>query len=187
MTFKDIIKAREAHAQLKKDYFFEFVLFSYQWWFLLVLTIGLWIGWLVILDKKRLTPILYVGLISSLIATISDDIGVTSGLWTYPYKLTYFSNQLYPVDFAIIPVGYMLLYQFFHIWKHYLIALLVLSVFATFVVESVFVRMDIYLLLKWKHWYSSPFYFLIGALVKYSVDKLCIKQSKLVDNKTNHF
>lgn len=175
MTFKEVIKAHDYYGQLKEEYFLENVLFSYQWWFLLLLTIGLWVCWLVIVDKKRLTPILFVGLISSLIATISDDIGVASGLWNYPHKLAYFAGQLYTVDFAIIPVCYMLLYQFFHIWKYYLIALLVLSVFATFAVEPLFVWMDIYVLLNWKHYYSTPFYFLIGILVKYFAEKIAFE------------
>ncbi|WP_152640146.1 CBO0543 family protein [Virgibacillus necropolis] len=168
----EIIDTHEKYSQLKKQHFFENTLFSFQWWILVTITVVLWMIWAVMVDKKRLNIILLVGLITSLLALIMDDIGISLNLWTYPSQLTYFVSRLYPVDVAIIPVFYMLLYQYFRAWKSYLVVLTLLSLFAIFVSEPIFSELDIYTLLRWKYWYSFPIYILMGIFVKGLVDKI---------------
>lgn len=113
-----------------------------------------------------------VGLMASTIALILDEIGLFLTLWAYAYQLAPFTNKLLTVDIAIIPVSYMLLYQYVRKWRPYLITLAVLSLFAVFVAEPIFGVLDIYILLGWEHWYSTPFYFLIGVFVKWMADKV---------------
>ncbi|WP_404451776.1 hypothetical protein LG329_15745 [Virgibacillus necropolis] len=168
----EIIEANEKYGQLKRVNFFENVIFSYQWWILLFITFVVWIIWGLLVDKSRMKNIFLVGMTTSLLAVILDGIGLTLNLWAYPYQLLYFTGQLFTVDLAIIPVFYMLLYQYSRTWKSYFVKLILLSIFATFVAEPIFVKLDIYRLLQWEHWYSTPFYILIGVFVKWLVDKI---------------
>jgi hypothetical protein len=104
------MQIQKQFADLQKEYFFENILFSYQWWILMATTIILWIVWLLVVDKKRLKVILIVGLITSMMAVVMDDIGLSVTAWFYPYQLVYFTTRLNAVDLAVIPVSYMLLY-----------------------------------------------------------------------------
>ncbi|WP_373894241.1 CBO0543 family protein [Virgibacillus sp. CBA3643] len=167
-----IIERQARFVQLKNEYFFESIIFSYQWWFLLIIAVGLWIVWAIVVDKKRLNAILLVGFMASMIALILDELGLFLALWVYAHHLAPFTHKLLTVDIAIIPVSYMLLYQHARKWKPYLIKLGLLSLFAVFVAEPIFGVLDIYILLGWKHWYSTPFYFLIGVFVKWMADKI---------------
>lgn len=168
----ELIELQKAYAQLRKQHFFEHVLFSYQWWIFVFLMIGLWTIWTILVEKRRLNIILLVGLITSSIAFIFDDIGVTLALWAYPYEFAYVTSHMSPVDLAIIPVSYMLLYQYANNWKPYILTLILLTLFGAFIAEPTFVKLDMYRLLQWQHWYSLPFYILIGIFVKWLVDKI---------------
>lgn len=185
-TMKDIIEANEAFTQLKKQYFLDHVLYSHQWWFLVALTITIWVVWMFLVDKYRLVPICLIGLFTGLIAIIMDDFGITMNLWNYQYKLSYLTNQFYTVDLAVIPVSYMLLYQYVPRWKNYIIVLITLSLFGTFIAEPFFVKLDIYVLLLWQHWYSTPIYILIGIIVKWITDNMDKKQCCGKDTKDGH-
>ncbi|MBY7145022.1 hypothetical protein KFZ56_18555 [Virgibacillus sp. NKC19-3] len=167
-----IIESQQQFVQIQNHYFFEYVLFSYQWWLLLLITVGLWVFWAIVVDKKRWNAILLVGLMASIIALLLDELGLNLTLWTYAHQLAPFTNKLLTVDIAIIPVSYMLLYQYARKWRPYLITLAALSLFAVIIAEPVFELLDIYILLGWEHWYSTPFYFLIGIFVKWFGDKV---------------
>jgi len=162
----------KAYMEIRDDIFFEHVLFSYQWWILLFIIVGLWILWGVIVDKNRIVSILLVGLLTSIIAIVLDDIGLNLMLWDYPYWITPFTSRMDPVNIAIIPVSYMLVYQYMRTWKAYAIMLVMASLFATFIAEPIFIKLNMYLILQWKYWYSLPFYIAIGISAKWFVDKL---------------
>lgn len=168
----EIIQIQEKYARLQTKHFYENVIFSFQWWFLLTLTVVIWIIWIVLVDKKRLHNILLIGLLTSLIAFFLDDIGYSMALWNYSYSLVPYTSIQIPIDLAIIPVFYMLLYQYFRKWKSYLIALTLITLFAVFVVEAFFIEIGIYVPLRWELWYAAPIYFLIGIFVKSLIDKI---------------
>lgn len=168
----EFIDIHEKYAQLHQQHFYENVIFSYQWWFLILTMVILWSIWAFLVDKRQLHMILLTGLLSSAAALTLDEIGISMALWVYPYYLIPFSNVQYPIDIAIIPVFYMLLYQYFKKWKSYLIVLIILTLFAVIIVEPLFVWLGIYKPLNWNHWLSAPGYMLLGTIVKGIVDKV---------------
>src|SRR5699024_12118590 len=91
----------KAYMEIRDDIFFEHVLFSYQWWILLFIIVGLWILWGVIVDKNRIVSILLVGLLSSIIAIVLDDIVLNRMLSDYPYWIAPFTSRLYHLTTAI--------------------------------------------------------------------------------------
>lgn len=169
---KELIQIQDKYTHLHTKHFYENVIFSFQWWFLLIITIVLWIIWIVLVDKKRINNILLIGLLTSLIAFLLDNIGYSMALWNYPYYLTPFTSTQIPINLAIIPVFYMLLYQYLRKWKSYLVALTLITLFAVFVVEAFFIKIGIYVPLRWEIWYAVPIYILIGILVKSLIDKI---------------
>lgn len=167
----ELIAIHEKYAQIHTQQFSENIFLSYQWWFLLGISIALWTVWIIFVDKKRLNSILLTGLFTSTTALILDDIGLSMALWIYPYYLFPFSSVQYPIDLAIIPVFYMLLYQYSPQWKAYLFNLTLLTLFAVFVAEPLFTHLGIYIPIHWKHLYSIPGYLLLGIISKGLVDQ----------------
>src|SRR5699024_11233653 len=141
---------------------FGYVLFSLQLLFLLVTFHGLWGLWGMKVDKKRILPNLLVGLLTSVIAIILNDNGPDLKAWGYSYWLTPFTSRMDPVNIAIIPVSYMLVYQYMKTWKTYVIMLVLASLFGVLIAEPIFVTLKLYLILQWTYWYSMLFYIAIG-------------------------
>ncbi|UOR13670.1 CBO0543 family protein [Halobacillus amylolyticus] len=156
----------------------EHELFSFNWWFLLVITIVPWIMWWRLVDKKRLLEISFMGALVTVTAMFLDTVGISFLLWTYGYKLIQMVPTLNPVDFTVIPVCYMLLYQWFSKWKSYLIAHVVTAAGAVFIAEPLFVWMNIYTLHSWEYIYSFPFYIAIGVGFKWLIQKMKTRQNR---------
>jgi len=142
-------------------------LFSYQWWILLGALVVPWWVWWKHVDKSRLIEITLLGLMTWIITSFLDAILSELCLWEYNYYVIPLWPRLISADFTIVPVIYMFVYQYFREWKGFLIAMLVVSVLFTFIGELLLVWLNIYTLNEWKHYYSFPIYFVLGASVKY--------------------
>lgn len=175
---REIIEGRMEQYELEKAYFLDHTLFSVQWWVLILITIALWIIWIVLIDKKRLGAILLVGFIASMLAFVMDEIGIKMTLWIYPRPFTPFVNRLNVVDLAIIPVSYMLLYQYVRKWRSYVIVLIIMMLFAIFIAEPLFGKWYMYIKVKWEYWYSGPIYVAMALFTKWVVDKVVQVQDK---------
>jgi len=169
--WRDIIELSKQYREMKMEYWLNENLFSTSWWILFVTTIGIFIVWLVLLDKKRIIEILLFGLFVTGIAVIADAIGVALSLWRYP-------NTLLPVPLIVevhrvqMPVIYMLIYQYFPAWKPFLIAVTVNAFVFAFILEPALVLLKIYEPYHWNHIYSLLPYILIAAGFKLTVNKL---------------
>lgn len=144
----------------------DHVLFSIQWWILLATLIIPWVVWWKLVDKRNFKVILLYGLIIMSLINIMDHTGLQLMLWSYEYKLTPLIPILSPVDLSLLPVLYMLMYQYFRKWKSFWIAQIVGAAIFSFVGEPIFVALGIYRMLNWKHYYSYPFYIALAVLIR---------------------
>ena len=151
-------------------------LFSLVWWLMLILLISLWFIWWKRVDKTRLHEIVTYGLMVSLIAIIIDVIGTHFVLWGYPNMLEPLVSALTVSNFALLPVTYMLIYQYFSDWKSFTIASVILSFLLAFVAEPIAILLDIYQMNNWKHSYDFPLYILLAVLLKWTMNKIMIIQ-----------
>lgn len=171
--FQEIEKQYEHLRQLWSDYWIQEVVFTYQWWIIVLMLIIPFFIWWRLVDKTRIIEISIVGLMSSIIAFILDQIGSSLGFWTYPYTLTHLERDMWAVaDFSILPFFYMMIYQWFPKWKTYLIGIVLFAVFSAFVGETIFQWLGIYVMLNWEHIYSVIGYILLGLFVKFVVERL---------------
>lgn len=169
---KTLIELNRKINELRYHYWFTEVIFTLNWWVLLFLTVIPWLIWWKIADKKRLVEVLLYGILISLISVLLDEIGSYFSFWIYQYQLIPISPRLNPIDLTVMPVTYMVVYQFFKKWRPFLIAQLVLSLGAAFVAEPLFIWMGIYKPLNWELFYSSIIYFAMGVLTKWWVEHL---------------
>lgn len=167
MNQEEMLKLEMRLSDVTLDYWFHHDLFTWRWWILLGLSILPLIIWWKILDKTRKPEILIYGLCTALLTTFLDVLGWNLNLWSYPHKLLPMCIPLIPADLITLPIFYMLIYQRFLLWRSFLGATVVLAAILSFVMEPLFLRLEISKFLAWKHVYSLPIYILIPTLGKW--------------------
>lgn len=177
-SWEEITKIREAHREAYWAYWINENLFSFGWWFILVLNIlFLYIVWK-LLDRTRLFELLTVGGLASIFSTILDTVTVQYGLTGYPTSLTPISPSFFIATLIILPVIYILLYQFFSTWKAFITANVVAGTFFSFVGENLLRWLNIYQYIQWNSFYSLITYVGIAIVIKWVMGTLVKIQKK---------
>jgi len=172
-TFEDVVRIqKEADEALRRYWADEVFLVSYQWWVILGLTFIPFIVWWKIVDRKRLFEIATYGLLVSTVSVIFDAIGVETDLWEYRYREVPLLDVLMVFDISVMPVVFMIAYQYFNTWKSFAAAHIVLAAVFAFVAEPLLVWMDIYVLMGWKYIYSFPVYLAIAVVLRWLMQRL---------------
>jgi len=164
-----LIGLTEQIREVRLDYWFNEVVFTTNWWFLLLLSIIPWVLWIKFIDPKRLFETLFYGSLISIYSILLDDIGSYYLCWIYQYQLVPISSRLNPVDLALMPVTYMVVYQYFKSWKTFFIAQSILSFGAAFLFEPLFEWLHIYRPIHWYLIYSFIIYLVLGIFNKWFV------------------
>ena|SRR5699024_2715685 len=166
VSTKELYEAQQYYFDVTYDRWINDVLFTFNWWFLLlILIVPLFIWWKWV-DKTRIMEIVLVGLLIGILATFLDLTGIFLSVWTYNYTLIQFFPSFNPVNFSLLPVSYMLLYQWVPQWKWFIILLTFAAAFGAFLAEPLFIWMHIYDQTWWKHIYSFLIYIAMGIGVK---------------------
>ncbi|MFD1739579.1 CBO0543 family protein [Bacillus salitolerans] len=169
-TYNEIEATREILNKLEHAYWSENVLFSWQWWFLLFSTIIPWVIWWILVDKTRFFEIMTFGFWWLVIATILDVLGVSLSIWAYPLKLTHLMPPLVPADMAVIPVTYMLLYQYSRRWTNFIILSVIVAAVFSYVIEPFFEHFHMLRFLNgsipWSHLISFIWFFILSMIVR---------------------
>ncbi|WP_223700432.1 CBO0543 family protein [Sutcliffiella deserti] len=139
-----------------------------RWWLLFLSIFLPWVIWWIFADKNRLYELLIYGMLWAVIATWLDLIGTSNGLWEYPYNLYNKVPTLLPADLSVIPVMFMLLYQYLSNWKKFLLGSVLVSSLLSFVLEPLFIKFSMLNLINWTH-FKSLFSFVILALLTKSI------------------
>ncbi|QOR68019.1 hypothetical protein IM538_07770 [Cytobacillus suaedae] len=177
--YKKITQLNEKLIDLHKEYWHKEVVFTFEWWFVIGTLILPWIIWWKLVDKSRIKEISYVGVMIMVLSFLLDQLGAALLLWSYPITLTPLSREVFdPADFAILPLCYMMIYQYFPKWKVYSLAMILFGFFGAYVGGNLYEWLGIYKIYHWKHIYSVPIYFLIGVFVKYVMNKLTSIENK---------
>ncbi|MCM3567749.1 CBO0543 family protein [Neobacillus mesonae] len=159
-------------AEMKNEYWLHHDVFTFQWWLLLTIFILPWILWWRYVDKNRLKDIVLFGSLLMLLVGLLDDIGVNAQLWSYPYQLVQAIPRLAAIDYGILIVAHMTVYQFYTKWKSFIIVNLVMAAIFTFIFEPLTVWLNIYKLDNWKYIYSLPIYVAKAVFVKWLVQRI---------------
>lgn len=157
-----IDKVNEQNIQIWLNH----VLFTWQWWFGVILSIVPWILWILWRKKESTYRLLCAGFFAMLLSSWLDDIGSETGTWHYYYEVLPYIPAYEPWDFTLMPVGIM----FFLQYKPHISPYLKAAVFAgiaAFVAEPLFAAIGLYNREHWKHIYSFPIYATIYLAAHY--------------------
>lgn len=170
-SLMDIMETQAKLSKIRWDYWRDDIIFSYQWWFLIITFVILFIVWIRLLDKRRLLTILLFGFITLNIVTFLDTLGGELQIWEYPKMILPWGPRILCID-LMISIYFMLLYQFFTKWRSYIFASIILSAIFSFIFEPIAILLGIYIQLSWSHFYSFPIYILLAVSIKWIVEKL---------------
>ena len=165
-TFEQIIDAQNHCTGLQNLHWLRQEVFTFQFWLLIALLILPWFLWWKLADKKRFFELLIFGLLVETIVTVLDELGCQLNFWEYRYDIEPLFPRLIPMNFTMLPISYMLIYQYFMRWKTYLIASSIIATCFAFIGEPIFNYLNIYELLNWRHIYSFPIYILLAVIFK---------------------
>ncbi|MBM6617867.1 CBO0543 family protein [Bacillus suaedaesalsae] len=146
-------------------------LFTWNWWVLLAFALLPWMVWFKFKERKILIESILVGTIAIIPTTYLDAIGLDLKFWTYPVQFIPLGARALPFDMSMVPVAYMLLYQFFKTWRAFIIGLLIMATLFAFIGEPVSKAMNLIYYLKWKYYYSFFYYIILGLFIKWFVNK----------------
>lgn len=127
---------------------------SWQWFLLLVLLLLPWYLWWKIVDRREVIEIFAYGLVVSIISALFNGNFLNLGLFSYPYPLIPINGRAYAFSLSVLPVIYMLVYQYFKSWKSFAMASVALSALIAFMAQPLLAWMDMYKLIKWNYFYS---------------------------------
>lgn len=171
-TFEDVKNARETLKDLSIRHWLHDDLFTWQWWLLLAATFLPWVIWLKYHDKARTLEILCYGLLWATLASITDVIGGDLLLWGYPDKLLPMVPPLLPADMAVIPVSFMFIYQYAKTFKTYVVSSLLLSGGFSYVIEPIFIKVEMFALHNWTHTSSFIGFFVLSLVPYYLIKRI---------------
>lgn len=168
----EILDAQKHFHELQWDHWLRYELFTYQWWMLLGVLIIPWLIWWRLVDKARTGIILAYGLYIMFVVNVMDTIGINYQLWIYPIKLTPIIPLAISLDWSMLPIIHMLIYQYFPRWKTFIIVEIIFAALLAFVGEPFAEWLGIYLVLHWHHFWSFPIYVLKTVIGKWLIERM---------------
>lgn len=139
-----------------------------RWWLLFASIFWPWLLWWRVVEKSRMFEVLAFGLFWAAMATWLDILGTEYGKWSYPFKLNNDIQTLLPADTAVIPVMFMLLYQYTSTWKSFVIGSVISAAVLSFIFEPLFLMLGMLDLKEWSHT-KSFFAFIFLAIATRSL------------------
>jgi hypothetical protein len=176
-----IRQIHEAFTQSRIDFWLDETVWHWQWWLMAALFFLPWIVWWKLVDKRRITEILLLGMTILITASLLDELGTELQLWYYPFMPIPLYPQLVPVNFTVLPITYMLIYQFTPKWRSYIAATIIMATINSGIGEPFLSYIGIYKLIHWKYIYSFPIYVLIAISHRWFLEKM-LNIQKYKDN-----
>lgn len=139
---------------------------TFPWFFIVAVLIILYIVWIKLVNRQRIREILLFGSFIAVAAAFIDLIGTTTGLWEYKIRLIPFSPAVFPFDYTLIPILYMLVLQYTSSWGGYLIGSLLVDALNSFVINPVYVMLGILQFHKFNYFYLFLLIFVVTTLIK---------------------
>lgn len=139
-------------------------LFTPRWWVVIASIAAAYAIWWRYADKRRLTQLLLFGSFIAVFRVIMDDAGASGALWVYSVKPLPLGHALFLNDLTVVPLGFMLVYQYCNTWKKFLLWTVIAEALYSFILLPLLVNYDLLRLYGW-HYYYTFFIMLAAATV----------------------
>ena len=183
-----LIKEQQEGASNWLNYWLEYSAFdTWQFWFHVIMFLAPLIVLYFAMDWKRALQLGFYGFNVHVWFGYIDAFGTSQTFWTYPYKMVPFIPNSVGLDASLVPVLFILVYQ----WsvkhkKNYYLYTLLLSLFLSFILKPILVMHHLFEFhhgANYFHLFLS--YIVILALSKAITDFFLYFQRK-AEQKSNH-
>lgn len=140
--------------------------FTWEWWVLLIFFIIPWLIWFKLSKRELLVESLLFGAMIIIITITFDTVGLQFSFWDYPVEFLPVIPGAFPFDVSMVPVAFMLLFQYFGKWKSFIIAQVFMALVYAFVGEPFCVWINVVYYMKWKYLYSFFYYIIVGIGIR---------------------
>ena len=158
-------QSRLVTYQLKYFFWQEYFLTD-KWWFIAIVIAISYAIWWKFTDKRRIIELLLFGSFIAVSRVIFDDWGITSGRWTYIVDLVPLGISLFLNDLTIVPLSYMLAYQYSPTWSRYLVTIGILQSAISFGFLILLSRIGILVLHNWHLAYTFIFMIIVAIAMR---------------------
>lgn len=93
-------------------------------------------------DKKRIVDLLLFGSLVAVAFSVYSSVGQLFGLWATLFRLLPLQQNFFMSDLTILPLSAMLLYQYSHSWKSFVVATVIWSGLFAFGFNSILVSLN---------------------------------------------
>ncbi|TYP78121.1 hypothetical protein BCM02_102698 [Paenibacillus methanolicus] len=169
---KDLMDALSANVNKEAQYWETYSgMGTWQFWVVLAMLVLPLIVLALKLDRTKAFRLGFYGFAIHIIAFYSDLYATAHKWWAYPYRITPFPSMSFSQEAALIPVVYMLVYQWtINRRKNYYFYLLLLSLAFTFGVKPLLGAAGLFWLYDFEYWQLLPFYYVGGLAAKWVTD-----------------
>ncbi|WP_332694567.1 CBO0543 family protein [Halalkalibacter lacteus] len=108
---EELYKQVSEHTNAKYSIWVDSVLFTWQWWVGVSLSMLPWVLWIVFRRKESTLRLLTVGFFVMFLSTFLDSLGVQLGFWYYKHSVLPLIPAYIPWDATLLPVTIMALLQ----------------------------------------------------------------------------
>ncbi len=150
---------------------------TWDWWILLCFFVVPWMLWFIMKKRKWFVESLLFGVIVMNVTLLLDTVGMQFTFWEYPVEFLPIIPRGFPFDVSMVPVAFILLFQYFHTWKSFIIAQVIMAVAYAFIGEPFCEWLNLVHYLKWNYLYSFVYYIILGIGVRALILK-CMMVSK---------
>ncbi|MDQ0252780.1 hypothetical protein J2S74_000152 [Evansella vedderi] len=145
---------------------------SWEFWVVVLMLIVPLIVLFIFMDKSRALLLGFFGLNYHVWFHYTNAIGISLGLWEYPYSLLSFLPS-FALDAALVPVCFMLLYQWtLNRGKNIYLWAVILSAFFAFIMKPVMVWLHLFHMHYWVNYFGLFVFYVLFFLVSKGVASL---------------
>jgi len=183
-----LIKEQQEGAVQWLKYWHDFSAFdTWQFWFHVIMFLAPLIILYFALDWKKALQLGFYGFNVHVWFAYFDDFGATQALWTYPYKMIPLVSHSLGLDASLVPVSYMLLYQW--ILKHkknYYLYTLLLSLFLSFVLKPIFAMHHLFKFNSWANYFHLFLTYIVIIVLSKVITDIFLYMQKKAEEKATH-
>jgi hypothetical protein len=150
--------------------------FNGHWWFLLAVSLLIWVIGLFLFEKKNTYPFILIIVISHFIFSFIDGKFIGIGMIHYTIRLIPIQYPFIPVSFSFIPVAAVFLYKYCARWKIYIIGVFVTSLLLTLAFKYILLPLHVVTFHRGTYLYLFPWAFVTFILSRYLTEKILLVQ-----------
>ena len=140
--------------------------FTFKWFCIIAFILIFYIVFIKLLDKKRTSKILLFGCLVAVAASIYDIFGSQFVFWTYKDRVLPIVPSLFLYSLTIIPLSFMLIYQYTHTWGKFLIFNALFTCFFCLAILPLLTKLEIYEPHGWLYIYNIPPIFISACVAR---------------------